>query len=129
MSRRMSSKFLIGLSASVLLALHGIATAAWAHAYPAVTVPANGATIKEPPREVRIQFTEGIELAFSAITVKGPNGEIVSQGKLRKLADDTVAMDLKPLRPGNYSVEWQVLSVDTHITDGVLRFTISETGK
>lgn len=125
----MSSKFLIGLSASVLLSLHGIATAAWAHAYPAVTVPTNGATIKEPPREVRIQFTEGIELAFSAITVKGPNREIVSQGKLRKLADDTVAMDLKPLRPGNYSVEWQVLSVDTHITDGVLRFTISETGK
>jgi copper resistance protein C len=125
----MSSKFLIGLSASVLLSLHGTAAGAWAHAYPAVTVPTNGATIKEPPREVRIQFTEGIELVFSAITVKGPNGEIVSQGKLRKLADDTVAIDLKPLRPGNYSVEWQVLSVDTHITDGVLRFTISETGK
>jgi methionine-rich copper-binding protein CopC len=78
---------------------------------------------------VRIQFTEGIEMAFSQITVKGPNGEVVSQGKLRKFTDDTVAIDLKPLRPGNYSVEWQVLSVDTHITDGVLRFTISAPGK
>jgi methionine-rich copper-binding protein CopC len=49
----------------------------------------------------------------------------VSQGKLRQLAGDTVAIDLKPLQPGNYNVEWQVLSVDTHITDGVLHFTIA----
>jgi methionine-rich copper-binding protein CopC len=26
-------------------------------------------------------------------------------------------------------VEWQVLSVDTHVTDGVLRFTVLDTGK
>jgi len=126
----MYSKFSIGLSAVlVLLALQARGPFAWAHAYPAVSVPNNGATIKEPPREVRIQFTEGIEIAFSEITVKGPNGEVVSQGKLRRLTDDTVAIDLKPLRPGNYSVEWQVLSVDTHVTDGVLRFTLAETGK
>ena len=39
--------------------------------------------------EVRIQFTEAIEMAFSSVTVTGPNKEVVSQGKLRKLADDT----------------------------------------
>jgi len=122
-------KYSIVLSISLLALSLQSGTTVWAHAYPAVSVPLHGATVKEPPREVRIQFTEGIELAFSAITVKGPNGEVVSQGKLRKLADDTVAIDLKPLRPGTYSVEWQVLSVDTHITDGVLRFTISAPGK
>lgn len=126
----MFSKFSIGLSAAlVLLAFQVHRPFAWAHAYPAVSVPNNGAALKEPPREVRIQFTEGIELAFSQITVKGLNGEVVSQGKLRKLTDDTLAIDLKPLGPGNYFVEWQALSIDTHITDGVLRFTISETGK
>jgi methionine-rich copper-binding protein CopC len=126
----MYSTFSIGLSTSLMvLSLQARTTAAWAHAYPAVSIPNNGATVKEPPREVRIQFTEGIELAFSQITVRGPNGEVVSQGKLRKLTDDTLAIDLKPLGPGNYFVEWQALSIDTHITDGVLRFTISETGK
>ena len=74
---------------------------------------------------MRIQFTEGIELAFSQITVKNAKGEVVSQGKLRQLADDTVAIDLKPLQPGAYNVEWQVLSVDTHITDGILHFTVA----
>ena len=120
----MCSKFSIALSALLALAIiHASAGLARAHAYPAVSTPNNGAALKEPPREVRIQFTEGVELAFSQIVVKGPNGEVVSQGKLRKLSDDTVAIDLKPLLPGNYTVEWQALSVDTHVTDGVLRFT------
>jgi len=126
----MYSRFSIALSALLTLYVtHASAGLARAHAYPAVSIPNDGATVKEPPREVRIQFTEGIEMAFSQITVKGPNGELVSQGKLRKLADDTVAIDLKPLGPGNYSVEWQVLSVDTHITDGTLRFTVGAAAK
>jgi len=126
----MSSKFSTGLSLLVLaLISHDAGTRVWAHAYPAISLPADGATLKEPPREVRIQFTEGLELAFSQIVVKGPNAEIVSQGKLRKLAEDTAAIDLNPLRPGNYVVEWQALSVDTHITEGVLRFTVSAGGK
>jgi hypothetical protein len=55
--------------------------------------------MKESLREMRIQFTEGIEFAFSRITVRGLNGEVVSQGKQRQLANDTVAIDLRPLRP------------------------------
>ena len=123
-------KFSIVLSAALLLSLslELFGSPAWAHAYPAVSVPNDGATVKESPREMRIQFTEGIELAFSRITVKRRNGEVVSQGKLRQLANDTVAIDLKPLRPGNYTAEWQVLSVDTHITEGVLHFTLGTQG-
>jgi methionine-rich copper-binding protein CopC len=123
-------KFLIALSlALILFGLPGNRKPVWAHAYPAVSSPANNATLKEPPREVRIQFTEGLELAFSQITVKGPNGEDVTQGKLRRLGEDTLAIDLKPLRPGSYTVEWQVLSVDTHVTEGALRFTVGAGGK
>lgn len=126
----MYSRFLIVLSAASwsALAITG-GGLIWAHAYPAVSVPGNGAILKEAPREVRIQFTEGVEPAFSQITVKGANGEVVSQGKLRKLAEDTIAIDLKPLRPGNYTVEWQALSVDTHVTDGLLRFTVANSDK
>lgn len=51
--------------------------------------------------------------------------ENVGRGNLRRLAEDTLAVDLKPLRPGTYTIESQVLSVDTHVTDGVLRFTVS----
>ena len=125
----MYSKFLIALSALLLLLVPLTGGLVWGHAYPAVSIPNNGATVKEPPREVRIQFTEGVEIAFSQITVKGANGEVVSQGKLRQLTEDTLAIDLKPLNPGNYTVEWQVLSVDTHVTEGLLRFAIGAAGK
>jgi methionine-rich copper-binding protein CopC len=117
-------KYSIGLS-TLLLSLSLARLPVWAHAYPAVSVPNDGTTLKEGPRELRIQFTEGIEPAFSQITVKSGKGEVVSQGKLRQLGSDTLAIDLKPLLPGIYNVEWQVLSVDTHVTDGVLHFTIA----
>lgn len=56
MSRLMSSKFSIVLSSALLLlALPG--RQALGHAYPSVSIPNNGATVKEPPRELRIQFT------------------------------------------------------------------------
>jgi methionine-rich copper-binding protein CopC len=120
----MSFKPLTAASA-VLLALSGVPGIVRGHAYPMIVVPPDGATLREPPREIRIQFTESLEMEFSRIVVKTADGEIVSQGKLRRLADDIVAVDLKPLRPGAYRVEWQVLSVDTHVTDGVLRFTVA----
>jgi methionine-rich copper-binding protein CopC len=126
----MYSKFSIVLSLTIaLVELSTVAPPAWPHAYPALSIPNNGATVREPPREVRIQFTEAVELAFSQITVKTVNGEIVSQGKLRQLASDMLVVDLKPLSAGSYSVEWQVLSVDTHVTDGILRFTVGAPAK
>src|SRR5919198_1406261 len=67
----MSSKFSTGLNLLVLLLVSqsGIERV-WAHAYPVVSLPLDGAVLKEP-REVRIQFTEGLELAFRQIVVKG----------------------------------------------------------
>jgi methionine-rich copper-binding protein CopC len=98
------------------------------HAYPAASVPADGATVKEA-REVRIQFTEGVEIEFSRIDVKNSAGAPMNAGKVRRLAADTLAVDVKPLPPGAYTVQWQVLSVDTHITEGLLRFTVRPGGK
>jgi copper resistance protein C len=121
----MSFKFLIAASLVLAALFCAWIQPAFAHAYPIIASPADGAALKESPREVRMQFTEGVELAFSRITVKGAKGEVVSQGKLRQLADDTVSIDLQPLAAGNYAIEWQVLSVDTHITEGTLRFTYS----
>jgi len=125
----MSFKFLIAANLVLAALFCARIQPAFGHAYPIVVSPADGDALKESPREIRMQFTEGVELAFSRITVKGAKDEVVSQGKLRQLADDTVAIDLKPLTVGNYTVEWQVLSVDTHITEGTLHFTFSPGGK
>lgn len=87
------------------------------------------AAIKESAREERLKFSEEVEIASGQIVVKGPNDEIVSQGTLRQLADNTVAIDIKPFDPGNYVIQCQALTVDTHITDGTLRFSVLSKGK
>jgi methionine-rich copper-binding protein CopC len=95
-----------------------------AHAYPDRVSPADNAILNQPPREVRIQFTEGVELEFSRIDVKAPSGQKVTNGSVRREGTDTLIIDLLPLEPGSYTIEWQVLSVDTHITQGMLSFTV-----
>jgi methionine-rich copper-binding protein CopC len=100
------------------------AGSAFAHAYPDLVSPADGATLTQAPGEVRIKFTEGVELEFSRIDVKNATGQKVTKGIVRRVGSDTLAIDLLPLEPGSYTIEWQVLSVDTHITQGILRFTV-----
>ena len=125
----MSFKSLILCSALLMPMTFARADFASAHAYPVNVSPADGSTIAQPPREVRVQFTEGVELEFSRIDVKNAGGEKVTQGTLRKIANDSLAIDLKPLAPGSYIIEWQVLSVDTHITEGRLCFTVKLVGR
>jgi copper resistance protein C len=125
----MSSKFSIALSLPFLFLSLGGLRAAWAHAYPITVAPADGSTVSKSPGQVRIQFTEGVELEFSRIVAKSSAGDVVSQGKVQRISSDTLAVDLRPLRAGLYTIEWQVLSVDTHITEGVLHFTVSSAEK
>jgi len=96
-----------------------------AHASVDTSMPADHSTLPQAPTEVRLRFTEAIELAFSSITVKSSSGKTVSRGVLRQPAPNTLTLDLEPLEPGTYRIEWRVLSVDTHVTHGVLRFTIA----
>ena len=96
-----------------------------AHAYVDTSAPADRSTLPQAPKEARIRFTETVELAFSTITVRAGSGKTVSTGVVRQPGPNTLTVDLEPLEPGTYLIEWRVLSVDTHITDGVLRFTIA----
>ena len=96
-----------------------------AHAYVDMSTPADRSTLPQAPTEVRLRFTETVELAFSRITVKSSSGRTVIKGALRQPAPNTLTIDLEPLEPGTYRIEWRVLSVDTHITEGVLRFAIA----
>ena len=63
-------------------------------------------------------------LAGKVVEIKVPEGETVSVGKVRQPVPNTLAIDLKTLPPGAYVIQWRVLSVDTHVTDGVLKFTV-----
>ena len=110
-----------------MIALAMAASTAGAHAYLDAASPADGSS-GPAPAEIRLRFTEEIELEFSALVLKDASGRRMITSKSRQPAPNTLAVDVGPLPPGAYTVEWRVLSVDTHITDGVVRFEVAPAG-
>lgn len=102
-----------------------LATQAWAHAFLKTSEPAVGSTVSKAPTQVVINYTEGVEPLFSSIVVKNAQGEAVQVGKPRLEHGDThLAVALKPLPRGTYTVIWHATAVDTHKTQGSFRFTV-----
>lgn len=96
-----------------------------AHAMLDRASPKVGSTVTSPPAQVVLWFTEKLEPAFSTIDVRAPDGALVSAGKAQIGGDKTqLRVRLKRLAPGTYKVNWRVLSVDTHRTQGSFSFRV-----
>jgi copper resistance protein C len=104
------------------------AKAALAHAFLDRAVPSVGGTVSGSPRELRLYFTQGVVTAFSHVHVVSEAGAVVPAGKLVNDPSDRSIVIVRlgrALGPGTYSVTWQVVSVDTHTTQGTFTFTVS----
>lgn len=100
---------------------------AWAHAFPTRSDPEVGATLKQPPQQVRIWFDGSLEKVFSHIRVDNARGTQVSQGrgKVAESDDRLLETDVPNLAPGTYHVYWSVVARDGHRTMGDFTFTIA----
>ncbi|MBV8746699.1 MAG: copper resistance protein CopC [Xanthobacteraceae bacterium] len=94
-----------------------------AHAFLDHAEPRVGNKVESPPREVTLVFTQKLEAAFSSVTVTGPNGQRVDAGKAR-VSGNQMSVPVKDGGAGTYHVNWRVLSVDTHTTDGSFTFQV-----
>jgi copper resistance protein C len=115
--RRLS---LISIVPLLVLFATGEATA---HALLDHAEPRVGNKVASPPREVTLSFTQKLEPAFSSVTVTGPTGQRVDAGKAR-VSGNQMSVSLKGGGIGTYHVNWRVLSVDTHTTDGSFTFQV-----
>ena len=116
-------RFTLSLATVVFAALAPLSASAHAlldHAEPRV-----GNTVPAAPREVRLWFTQKLEQAFSAVEVTDGSGQRVDTGKPR-VSGNEMAVSVRALGPGSYRVNWKVLSVDTHATDGNFSFTVGK---
>jgi len=111
--------------AAVAFAATATSSPAVAHAFLQTASPKAGSQVSLPPKEVRITYTEGVEPAFSTISVKGPPG-FGGAGPARLVGDArTLAAPLRaPEPPGVYVVRWRVVATDSHVTQGTFRFTL-----
>ena len=109
------------LTTALLLAMP---LAARAHAILVDSKPAAHAAVPPGPEAIWLRFNSRIDRERSRLVLVGPDS---SEARLAIGADGppdvmTAAGDL---RPGDYTVRWQVLAVDGHITRGEVPFTVS----
>lgn len=116
-------KRLLGL---LLLFLFAAVTPLQAHAFLEHAVPDVGGKVAHSPNEVRIQFTEAVESAFSKIQVFDSSGQEVDKGDVDRDSSNhkLLKVSLPPLAAGTYKVVWRVVSVDTHVTKGSYTFRV-----
>lgn len=115
----------------VLLML-AAAPAAHAHARLVKSSPAKGAEIAVAPTQLDLWFNELLEDGFNTVEVF-PAADLAA-AKRSNLAEGKVTVDPKDrthlwvqlgkLAPGDYVVEWRVLSRDGHSAPGRITFSV-----
>jgi methionine-rich copper-binding protein CopC len=99
-----------------------------AHAVLVKSVPAPRAALVEPPPRVELWFNERLEPAYSKASVTNEAGTQVDLRDVAVSAEDPrrLTVSLPPLVPGRYTVSFRVLSVDGHVVESKLTFTVKE---
>ena len=118
----MQRSSLIGITPLLLVLATG---AAQAHAFLDHAEPRVGNKVASPAREVTLWFTQKLEPAFSSVTVTNAAGERVDSGKPR-VSGEQMSISLRAGGAGTYRVNWHVLSVDAHTTEGNFTFQVGQ---
>jgi len=109
-------------ASGVLLAL--LPQAAFAHAILTTSTPASGGTIAAGHRTLDFQYNSRIDHKRSRLTLTGPDGA----AHVLTIAPNSAANALDAdadLKPGSYTLRWQALALDGHITRGDVPFTVT----
>jgi copper resistance protein C len=113
---------------ALALLLLCIDSMAHGHAFLDHTDPRVGSAVASAPATLSLWFTQEVEPAFSKVEVRDLNGIRVDDGPVDVDPTDATLLHvaLKTLPSGSYEVRWQVLSVDTHTTEGHFHFDVSK---
>jgi copper resistance protein C len=112
-----------------LVALSTMANPALAHhAQLDEAIPAPNAQLDSPPTEVRVWFSENVDMPGSGLRVTNASGERVDTEKPRRSPDDhrLVIVELNRIGPGVYTVNWGVtVEGDDAFNEGSFTFTVN----
>lgn len=102
-----------------------------AHAALETTVPADGETVPDAPREALLTFNEPVEATLGAVRVFDGTGAQVDEGDASLVGEDhrTLRVGLPgDLQPGTYVVTWAATSEDAHPVKGAFLFNVGSAG-
>ena len=117
-------KQLMGLTTAAVITF--VPAAAFAHGKLESAVPAAGSTVDAASNMLRLTFNEDLESAFSTVKVIDANGAAVSKEKAKVDASNprVLTVSLLKLSSGSYSVQWAVMTHDSHKTKGTYTFQV-----
>ncbi|MGP3990995.1 copper resistance protein CopC [Streptomyces sp. 3N207] len=133
--RSAASRVLLALVMGAVALLGVLATAGPAGAHAALTGsdPAEGSVVRGAPRQVTLDFSEGVAMSDDAIRVLDPRGKRVDTRKVRDTGTGSKvrrAVSLEPgLGKGTYTVAWQAVSADSHPVSGAFTFSVGKPSK
>jgi methionine-rich copper-binding protein CopC len=99
---------------------------AGAHASLVRSAPAHRAVLGQMPERVQLWFNERLEPAYSTVSVWHEAGKQVDAGDVAVGPDDPrrLSVTLRTHEPGFYTVKYRVLSIDGHVVDSRITFTV-----
>ena len=95
-----------------------------AHAVLVSSVPPSGGTIAPGPLAIALRYNSRIDPARSKVTLLGPDGTAERLAVDAAGAADQLSA-AATLAPGAYTLRWQVLATDGHITRGDVPFSVA----
>lgn len=98
----------------------------FAHAVLVKSTPDAGGVLPQDSLELHLTFTEALEPRFSTFKLEAvDDGEKAPVSVSFEERDKSVVLKLaNKLRPGSYKVHWNVVSTDTHRSEGELAFSV-----
>ena len=99
------------------------ARAAQAHAILIESTPPIGGTVPAGTVKIILRYNSRIDRRRSRLLITSPD-KVQSILPIMDEGSDDVLVALERLPPGAYSIRWQVLAVDGHITRGDVPFTV-----
>lgn len=105
--------------------LCGLAAPALAHAIIVTALPASGAIVIGRDVDIVFAFNVRVDATRSKLTLTRPGGTISDVAVQPDPSPAVLAGRILGLAPGSYSIRWQVLATDGHITRGDIPFTVA----
>ncbi len=121
------SRNTIAIVALAVLAIGALATSADAHPKLKSVSPAADVSSKVSPKEIKLNFSEGVIAKFSGLELKDEAGKTITTGVPVNDPGDRSQLVVPlpaPLVAGRYTVTWHAVSDDTHRVKGEYSFGV-----
>jgi copper resistance protein C len=113
----------ISVAALVACAALLLPRIALAHAHLLSSAPAASATVHGPDVAIELRFNSRVDGRHSVLTLVMADGRTAAVFLDNQSAENNLKAHAA-LKPGNYTLRWQALSTDGHITRGEIPFTV-----